>query len=74
MNGKGNNNAGDDIYTFDRTKMNVHRIGLTTPETRLYYQSVAKSRDESNRGMTRKEMIQLISEIEGCSYKTASNH
>ena len=46
--------------------MNVQRIGLTTPETRLYYQAFSKSRDESNIGMPRKEMIQLMSEIEGC--------
>ena len=66
VNDKGNNNVGDDLDAFDRTKMNVQRIGLTIPETRLYYQAFAKSRDESNRGMPRKEVIQLMSEIEGC--------
>ena len=63
MDEKGNNNVGDDIDAFDHTKMNVQRMGLTTPETRLYYQAVANSRDESNRGIPRKEMIQLMSEI-----------
>ena len=36
VNDKGNNNVGDDLDAYDRTKMNVQRIGLTTPETRLY--------------------------------------
>ena len=45
VNDKGNNNVGDDLDALDRTKMNVQRIGLTTPDTMLYYQSVAKSRD-----------------------------
>ena len=63
VNDKANNNVGDDIYAFDRTKINVQRIGLTTPEISLYYQSVSKARDERNRGIPMKEMIQLISEI-----------
>ena len=54
VNDKGNNNVGDDLYALDRTKMNVQRIGLTTPETWLYYQAVEKSSDEINRGMPRK--------------------
>jgi len=35
---------------------------------------VAKSRDEMNRGMSRKEMIVLIAKFSGIPYKTAENH
>ena len=47
---------------------------LTSEGTRLYLQEVDKARNESNRGIPRKEMIQLISEIQSCPIKTASNH
>ena len=67
-----------DLVAFDRKKMNAEGEGkakaLTSEDTRLYLQEVAKARDESNRGMPRKEMIQLISNIQSCPIKTASNH
>jgi len=37
-------------------------------------QHIAKSRDEMNLGMSRKEMIVLIAELFGVPYKTAENH
>jgi len=47
---------------------------LTTKEDRDLLQSIAKSRDEMNRGMTRKEMISLISTLFSVSNKAAENH
>ena len=67
-----------DLDAFDCEKMNVEgeakAKALPSKGTILYLQEVAKARDESNRGRPRKEMIQLISDIQSCPIKTASNH
>ena len=67
-----------DLDAFDRKKMNAEKEAkakaLTTEGTRLYLQEVAKARDESNRGIPRKGMIQLISKFQSCPIKTGSNH
>jgi hypothetical protein len=47
---------------------------LTTKEDRELPQSIATSRDEMNKGMTRKEMISLILESFSVSSKAAENH
>jgi hypothetical protein len=47
---------------------------LTTKEDRELLQSIAKSRDEMNRGMTRKEMVSLIFVLFRASNKAAENH
>ena len=49
-------------------------VCLTTKDDIEFLQSNAKSRDEMNRGMSRKEMIVLISELFCTSYKAAENH
>ena len=68
--------AGDehDLDAFDRHKANEKCHGLTSSETQGYLQSVAVARDKNNKGMTRKEMIQFIAQIECCKLKTAENH
>ena len=58
---------------FERKQRKQSR-SLTDQSTRDLLQSVAKSRDHSNNGMSRKEMINFISEIEGVSLKTSENH
>jgi hypothetical protein len=47
---------------------------FTTKEDRELQQSIATSRDEMNKGMTRKDMISLILELFGVSPKAAENH
>ena len=67
----------DDIAMFDRIKNSQSDGkggGLTSKSTQDYLQSVARSRDNSNRGMSRKEMISFIAQIENVSNKKASNH
>ena len=63
-----------DYDVFDRHKANENSGGLTSSETQGYLQSVAVTRDKNNKGMTRKEMIQFIAQLEHCKLKTAENH
>ena len=49
------------------------RNSLTSRETQLYLQSIANARDNNNKGISRKEMITFISELEGTNMKTAEN-
>ena len=69
-------NEKEDLHLFNLAATN--KIGnwkcLTTEFTRDYLQSVARTRDDNNKGLTRKEMICLISEIESVSTKIADNH
>ena len=74
---KAEDQAADDEHeydAFDRRKANENDRGLTSTETQGFLQSVAVARDKNNKGMTRKEMIQFIAQIECCKLKTAENH
>ena len=64
----------EDLALFDRSQMKDKSAGLTSQSTQKYLQSVANARDDNNRGMTRKEMICFISDIENVSIKKAENH
>ena len=68
----------EDLQLFDRAAVteenNNGKPGLTSQSTRDYLQSVARARDDNNKGMTRKEMICFIAEIESVPMKTAENH
>jgi hypothetical protein len=66
---------GSEYNVYQRqSKKSDASVYLTTKDDREFLQSIAKSRDEMNRGMSRKEMIVLISELFGASYKAAENH
>ena len=69
-------NEKEDLHLFNRAATNKigNRKCLTTESTRDYLQSEARARDDNNKGMSRKEMICLISEIESVTMKTAENH
>ena len=58
----------EDLQLFNRTAgsrdSDANKQSLTSHSTRDYLQSVARARDDNNKGMTRKEMITFISEIE----------
>ena len=47
---------------------------LTTNSDRELLEHIAKSRDEMNHGMSRKEMFVLIAELFGVLYETAESH
>ena len=62
----------DELELFDHTKDDkVHKeeknqgqkTSLTTPGDRLIMQNVATARDNNNKGMPRKEMVGLLSDI-----------
>jgi hypothetical protein len=57
-----------DIY--QRPSQDSDKSSLTTNSDRELLQHIAKSKDEMNRGMSRKEMIVLIAELFGVPYKT----
>ena len=69
-------NEKEDLHLFNRAATNKigNRKCLTTESTRDYLQSVARARYNNNKGMLKKEMICLISEIENVTMKTAGNH
>ena len=62
-----------DVYQRPSQKSDAF-VYLTTKDDREFLQSIAKSKDEMNRGMSRKEMIVLISKLFGASYKAAESH
>ena len=78
MNEAGQNNEGDGNQDPEMFFRDDHgrriRNSLTSRETQLYLQSIANARDNNNKGMSRKEMIYFISELEGTNMKTAENH
>ena len=53
---------------------NNGKLSLTSQSTSDYLQSVTRARDDNNKGMTRKEMISLMAELESVPIKTAENH
>ncbi len=53
---------------------NSNTITLTTAEDKELLQSIAKQRDEMNKGMSRKDMIVLITELHSTDQKAAENH
>jgi hypothetical protein len=59
---------------FQRPTQVLSPSTLTTQEDRDLLQNIAKARDEMNRGMSRKEMIILMSELFSTSFKAAENH
>lgn len=62
-------------HPFERkSDLKINAGALTTRNDRELLQSIAKQRDEMNRGMTRKDMIVLISELHSTDQKTAENH
>ena len=65
---------GTEYDIYQRTSEASDMFSLTTNSDRELLQHIAKSRDEMNRGMSRKEMIVLIAELFGVPYKTAENH
>ncbi len=81
-----NTSAGDCVglvglkSNYDMFKCTTQHRGkgkdaLTTKEDReLLQSSIATSRDEMNKGITRKEMISLISELFSVLSKAAENH
>ena len=67
----------DDLHLFDRRVViqeGSPNRSLTNESTRAYLQSVAKARDNNNRGMARKEMISFIAELHRATMKQAENH
>jgi hypothetical protein len=65
---------GTEYDIYQRTSGASDTSSLTSNSDRELLQHIAKSRDEMNRGMSRKEMIVLIAELFGVTYKTAENH
>ena len=78
MNEAGKNHEGDgnqDLEIFVRDDHGWRmRNSLTSQETQLYLQSIVNARDNNNKGMSWKEIISFISELEGTNMKTADNH
>ena len=74
MNAVTSGNLGTDEYDIYQRPSQDYSSSLTTNSDRELLQHIAKSRDEMNRGMSRKEMIVLIAELFGIPYKTAENH
>ena len=66
-------NASRDLDLFKHTK-DVSSTGLTSKEDRELLQTIAMQRDDRNQGMTRKDIIVLISELGGSSIKHTENH
>ena len=64
----------DEFDIYQRPSQDSDTSSLTTNSDRELLQHIAKSRDEMNRGMSRKEMIVLIAKLFGVPYKTAENH
>ena len=67
-------NLGTEYNVYQHPSQASDTSSLTTNSDRELLQHIAKSRDELNRGMSRKEMIVLIAKLFGISYKTAENH
>jgi len=65
---------GTEYDIYQRPSQDSDTSSLTTNSDRELLQHIAKSRDEMNRGMSRKEMIVLIAEFFRVPYKTAENH
>ena len=69
-----------DLDKFDRTKNvsmfsnRVPRKSLTTIEEQQFIQDVANARDNNNKGMPRKEIVNMIATMQGVDLKTADNH
>ena len=64
----------DEYDIYQRPSQDSDTSSLTTNSDRELLQHIAKSRDEMNRGMSRKEMIVLIAKLFSVTYKTAENH
>jgi hypothetical protein len=77
---KTNNDDSDQkLASFDRhakakTDLINNKSSLTSNADREFLQSVIKTRDERNAGMTRKEVICVIAEIGSVPFKAAENH
>ncbi|KAL9182733.1 hypothetical protein ACHAXT_004012 [Thalassiosira profunda] len=75
---EGSEEDADGMGQFDRhretDKKGKKKAGLTSAATRNLLQSIATARDKNNKGMSRKEMICLIAELESVNAKTAENH
>jgi len=60
----------DEYDIYQRPSQDSDTSSLTTNSDRELLQHIAKLRDEMNRGMSRKEMIVLITKLFGVPYKT----
>ena len=74
-------NVWNDLSLFDRARVDVLdadvrkvKGSLTTVADRDFLQSLATVRDNRNAGMGRKEIIAIISNMQGVPLKTAENH
>jgi len=67
-------NMGTEYDIYQRLSQDSDTSFLTMNSDRELLQHIAKSRDEMNHVMSRKEMIVLIAELFGVPYKTAENH
>jgi hypothetical protein len=74
-------NVWNDLSFFDRARVDVLdadvrkvKGSLTTVADRDFLQSLATVRDNRNAGMGRKEIIAIISNMQGVPLKTAENH
>jgi len=75
INGVTSGDLGSEYDVYQRlSQKSDASVYLTTKDDREFLQSIAKSKDEMNRGMSRKEMIVLISKLFGASYKAAESH
>ena len=74
----GQNHEGDGNQDLEMFVRDDHgrrmRNSLSSRDTQLYLQSIENARDKNNKGMSRKEIITFISELEGTNMKTAENH
>ena len=78
MNEAGQNHEGDgnqDLEMFVRDDHGRRMWNsIASRETQLYLQSIANAREYNNKGMSWKEIISFVSELDGTNMKTAENH
>jgi hypothetical protein len=74
INAVASGNLGSEYNIYQHPYQASDTSSLTTNSDRELLQHIAKSRDEMNHGMSRKEMIVLIAKLFGVPYKTAESH